>query len=501
MPERVVIVDDEEGILALLRRVLRAPDREIEVFPSPLPALPAIRQRRPDLVISDLHMPGMPGQEFVRTLRGEFGGGLGIILITAFPALIADADAVADGVGAWLRKPFTDLELLRTTVAEVIEAGRRGGADEVPLERRLAAARAARLRHRANLSRADAMMQSIGDAVLLLDPDGRIHQLNPPAAALFGQKVEECLGRDLSCLPIEPALLQALLDAVATGAATSSRRRVTLARGARVVDVSGVPLVAAGGGAAGAFAVVRDVTAEVRVQELKHHYLGAIAHELRTPLTALQSFAACLARKPVEDGRRDLLLEAMQGQLTRLERQIDKLLLLAEFDRGEAADPAARPAAPFRVAGPVGEAVALCRAGAREKGVTLAAPAIDDALEALGHPDDLRRAVVELAENAVKFTPPGGRIDVVAAAGAGQVEVRVRDTGIGIAGEHHDAIFAGFRQLEDPLTRVHAGAGLGLSLAARMVAVNGGRITVDSAPGSGSTFTVRLPAAPVAVVS
>jgi two-component system phosphate regulon sensor histidine kinase PhoR len=496
MPERVVIVDDEEGILALLHRVLRTPGREIEVFPSPLPALPAIRRRRPDLVISDLHMPGMSGQEFVRTLRGEFGGGLGIILITAFPSLIADADAVAEGVGAWLRKPFTDLELLRTTVAEVVEAGRKGGREEPPVERRLAAAEAARLRHRANLSRADAMMQSIGDAVVLLDGDGRIVQLNPPAGALFGLPVEACLGRELSTLPIETALRDALAWQGPTGPAANSRRRVVLRRDGRVVDVSRVPLESAAFGATGAFAVVRDVTAEVRVQELKHHYLGVIAHELRTPLTALQSFSACLARQPAADGRRGALLEAMQGQLTRLERQIDRLLLLAELDR-ESATPSATP---FQVAAPIGEAVALCRASAAEKGVVLADSPLDGALEAVGSADDLRRAVVELTENAVKFTPSGGRVEVSASLESGEVAVVVRDSGIGIAPDHHETIFAGFRQLEDPMTRVHDGAGLGLSLAARMVAANGGRITVDSLPGAGATFTVRLRAAPAAIV-
>lgn len=497
MIERVVIVDDEEGILALLRRVLRAPGREIEVFPSPLHALPSIRRHRPDVVISDLHMPGMSGPDFVRTLRDEFGARLGIIVITAFPSLIADADAVANGVGAYLRKPFTDLELLRTTVAEVIEAARRAGetSGDAEMGRRLAAAHAAQLHHRASLSRADAVMQSIGDAIVLLDRDRRIQQLNSAAANFLDLLPEDCLGRDLADLKIDPGLKHALLDDRGSELRQPRTTRIALPRGGRIADITTVPLIAAGGGSAGAFAVIRDATAEVRVQELKHHYLSVVAHELRTPLTALSSFAACLARSaPQSDLRQHQLLGAMRGQLLRLERQIDKLLALAELERGAA------PVAvePFAIAGALDEALSACRVAAEEKGVALTAEPCDAALQALGCADDLRRAVAELVENAVKFTPAGGRVDVGAAVDSEEVAIAIRDNGIGIAPEHHEAIFAGFRQLEDPLTRAHQGTGLGLSLAARMVASNGGRITVESAPGAGSTFILRLRAATAA---
>lgn len=487
MVERVVIVDDEEGILALLRRVLRSAGREVEIFASPLHALPAIRREQPDVVVTDLHMPGMGGPEFIRELRSEFGDRIGIIVITAFPALIADADAVADGVGAYLRKPFTDLELLRSTVSEVIEAARRRAAArgaEEPADR--LAASEARRQHRASRSRADAVLHSISDGIVVFDGCGRVQQLNPPAAALLGCGAEECLGRALRELAIDPGLR----DALAAPAAGS--RRVALDRGRRVVDVRTVPLVAAGGGDAGAFAVLADVTAEVRVQELKHHYLNVVAHELRTPLTALASFAAVLGRgPPAPEPRQREVLRAMEGQLLRLERQIDKLLALADLERGDAA---ARE--PFPLADAVDEALLSCRGAAEEKGVALDADAVEPSWLALGDGDDLRRALAEVVENAIKFTPPGGRVAIGAAREGDTLAVRVRDDGIGVAPDHHETIFLGFRQLEDPLTRAHQGTGLGLCLARRMAEASGGTLTVESAPGAGSTFTLRLPVAP-----
>jgi len=504
MVERVVIVDDEEGILALLRRVLRAPGREVEVFPSPLHALPAVRRHRPDVIVTDLHMAGMSGHDFIRKLREEFGGRIGIIAITAFPAMVADTDAVENGVGAYLRKPFTDLELLRSTVSAVIEAARRGqesdGGDTAEaMGRRLAAAQAAQLHHRASLSRADAVLHAISDAIVIADRHGRVQQMNPAAAKLLGLAAEECLGRPLAELRIDPGLRDALVVRCDDDRPPEQRRaRVPLARGGTIADVTTVPLVAAGGGGtAGSFAVIKDATAEVRVQELKHHYLTVVAHELRTPLTALSNFAACLGHgdEPLDAARRDVL-SAMQSQLLRLERQIDRLLLLAELERGtEAIEPE-----PFPVAAALEESLRTCRAAAAERGVAVALDGPPDpGLAALGSADDVRRALAELVENAIKFTPPGGRVALAVAARDDEVALMVQDSGIGIAPEHHETIFGGFRQLEDPLTRAHAGTGLGLSLAARMAEANGGRITVESAKGAGSTFTLWLPAAPAAI--
>ena len=184
MVERIVIVDDEEGILALLRRVLRAPGREIEVYPTAAVALTAMRKVRPDLVVTDLNMPGMSGYDFIHAVREEFGPRIGVVVITAVPTMVSDADAVENGVGAYLRKPFTDLDLLRSTVSEVIEASRRLPDEQLPerYRRHLAAADTSARRQRAGLSRADAVLDRISDAILIADRQGRLLQVNPAAA-------------------------------------------------------------------------------------------------------------------------------------------------------------------------------------------------------------------------------------------------------------------------------------------------------------------------------
>ncbi len=499
MVERIVIVDDEEGILALLRRVLRAPGREIEVYPTAAIALAAMRRVRPDLVITDLNMPGMTGYDFIHAVREQFGPRIGVVVITAFPTMVSDADAIENGVSAYLRKPFTDLDLLRSTVSEVIEASRRLPDEEMPerYRRHLAAADTAARRQRAGLSRADAVLDRISDAILIADRQGRLLQVNPAAARLLGVDGEECLGRPLRELGVDAQLRKAILDPAPPDDAEHRKvgRRVVLEASGRTCDVTTALLVNADGGAAGIFAVIEDVSAEVRVQELKHHYLTVLAHELRTPITSLTNFAAVFEKlgfAPMT-ARQQQMVTGVRRQVQRLEHQVDKLILLARLERG---DFGAR-SFPFEVGPAVEQALATCQADALERGIafTIETPAGGAPIVASGDADDFRRALFEVGENAVKFTHNGGSVRVTVETDARDVFVRVVDTGIGIEMRDQATIFSTFKQLEDPLTRRHAGAGLGLGLARRMLEAVGGRIDVTSAPARGSTFTLRVPRA------
>ncbi len=493
MIERVIVVGDEEGTLALLRRVLRAPGREIESFASPEAALAAMRRERPDVVVSDLDNAGGAGGEFLRGLRAEFGERLGLVSIVRSTTFVDDGGGVLGGSGACLRRPFTDVDLVRSTVAEVIEAARRAPDAELPqsLRRRLEAADVARRLQRASLLRAEAVLDQISDAIFVVDRSGRLLQLNEAAASVLETRTEACLGRRLAELTIDACLHEAMLEPSPRTARGVKGRRVVVESSGRSYDVTTTPLVNGGGGRTGFLSVVKDVTAEVRVQELKHHYLTVLAHELRTPLTALDNFAAFLNRsEPALDQKRQELVTAMREQLLRLEHQVDRLILLARLERG---DFAAR-CEPFAVAPAIVEALKSCQHVAREKGVAFVVGPVDVGLIAHGDDDDFRRALHEVGDNAVKFTEPGGSVCVSAEARGGEVLVRVCDTGIGIDPRHHASIFTEFRPLEDSLTRLHAGAGLGLSLARRMLRAADGQITLESEAGRGSTFTLRLKA-------
>jgi signal transduction histidine kinase len=149
--------------------------------------------------------------------------------------------------------------------------------------------------------------------------------------------------------------------------------------------------------------------------------------------------------------------------------------------------------ADFDLRGALDNALTLVRERAQRGGVALRLET-DSRLAAFrGDERKLKQVVLNLLSNAVKFTPGGGAVSVVAKQVDGNAEIAVSDTGVGIAPADQEAIFEAFRQVGTDVTRKREGTGLGLALARRFVELHGGTIRVESAPGKGSTFTVRLP--------
>lgn len=221
----------------------------------------------------------------------------------------------------------------------------------------------------------------------------------------------------------------------------------------------------------------------------KSDFLAVMSHELRTPLSGIIGYAELLA-----DGITGPVTPAQQDQLARIRTcaghllgLIDEILAFArlESDRDEVRPDRVDVAATVRVA------AAVVESAAAEKGLrfSLRAP---EGITAETDPGKLGRILVNLLANAIKFTDSGDvTLDVAHA--EGQLAFRVTDTGIGIPPEYHERIFEQFWQVESPVYRHAGGTGIGLSVVQRLTALLGGTIEVESAPGAGSSFTVRLP--------
>lgn len=180
------------------------------------------------------------------------------------------------------------------------------------------------------------------------------------------------------------------------------------------------------------------------------------------------------------------MLAAIDGELERLSRLVEGLLALARADTGQ---PLER--APVALAALVCKVCDAVRASAADRTLTVARV---EPVQVLGSADHLEQVLRNLLDNAVKYTRPGGQITVALRVEDGKAELTVRDDGVGIAPEDLPHVFERFYRA--PSARGRSGAGLGLAIAAWIVRAHGGTITVDSVPGQGSTFTVRLPALP-----
>ncbi|HEV2056232.1 MAG TPA: ATP-binding protein [Methylomirabilota bacterium] len=216
------------------------------------------------------------------------------------------------------------------------------------------------------------------------------------------------------------------------------------------------------------------------------------AHELRTPLTALKGemeVALRAARSPEEYRR---VLQSGLEEVEHLIRLVEDLLL---FSRSAAA--LGPPPARVELEPLVLEALEAGARRAQGAGVTVRADALEPAA-VLGDAGALRRALGNLVDNAIKYTPAGGKVELSLLAGEGQARIVVRDTGIGIDPADAARIFDPFVRLDAARSRDAGGAGLGLALVRAIVDAHGGAIAVDSTPGAGSRFTISLPLAPPA---
>jgi heavy metal sensor kinase len=237
--------------------------------------------------------------------------------------------------------------------------------------------------------------------------------------------------------------------------------------------------------------VVNDLLARLeRAFETLRRFTGDAAHELRTPLTAIRSVGEVGLREPRSEAEYREILGSILEEVDRLATVTDSLLLLSRADSGKAD---LRPAL-VDLAGLARDVADDLQVLAEEKGVALAVARGPEAVTAWADGDTLRRAVVNLLDNAIKFTPEGGAVRLSARRVGADAILDVVDSGPGIAAEHLPFVFDRFYRADAGRARsTRGGAGLGLAIARWAVDANGGRIEVESAPGRGSTFRIVLP--------
>lgn len=368
--------------------------------------------------------------------------------------------------------------------AAKIEAAARLRAEEERrvLETREAAARAVA----AEREDAARILEALGEGIVVVGGDGRIRVWNRGAELATGIAPAQAVG----CAPQD--LIggwEAVQAQVPVSTGIDPARAVTLP-----VEIDERELWLSFVAVAGRIGVVyamRDRTVEHRIEEARDEFVATVSHEIRTPLTAVLGAATTLLRTdlPLTEAQRLELLEMIARQATRLSGVTDEVLLASRLDRDEVQLETERVRVEEVVRGTI-DAVAA----SVPLGLSLTAR-LGDAGEALGDRDRLQQVLVNLIDNAVKYSPDGGAIVVSTARGPGTVRIAVADDGIGIAPADRDRVFEKYYRVDATLTRGPSGTGLGLYICRGLVERMGGRLSLRSTPGKGSTFTLDLPAA------
>jgi len=220
----------------------------------------------------------------------------------------------------------------------------------------------------------------------------------------------------------------------------------------------------------------------------QRQFTADASHELRTPLTAIKGQVEVALTRPREPGAYREVLQTVNEQVDRLIRLVGSLLTLARADAGQI--PVASESVNLQEL--VGAAVEQVRAAAGQRGIQLAVEE-GPSVTLPADEDLLLQLILNLLDNAIKYTPSGGEVTAGWGMKDTQVELWVRDTGVGIAPEHVPHIFDRFYRVDKARSRAEGGSGLGLSICRWVAEAHGGSISVESTPGQGSTFAVRLP--------
>lgn len=238
-------------------------------------------------------------------------------------------------------------------------------------------------------------------------------------------------------------------------------------------------------------AAEREARADAeRASRLKDEFLSTLSHELRTPLSAIVGWSQILQGGKADAARITQAVEVIKRNAEAQVRLIDDLLDMSRIVSGKLRLDV-RPVDPVAVAE---SALDVITPAAAAKGIEFEKRMDPGTGPVLGDPDRLHQAVWNLLSNALKFTPPGGRVELTVTRAGSQAQIAVTDSGAGIAAEFLPHVFERFRQADSSTTRAHGGLGLGLAIVRQLVELHGGTVAASSpGPGLGSTFVVRLP--------
>ncbi|MGI8587663.1 MAG: ATP-binding protein [Chloroflexia bacterium] len=355
----------------------------------------------------------------------------------------------------------------------------------------------------------NAVFVQAGDGLVLVDAAGRVIGCNPACERLTGWRASDLAGRDLvAALQARPMhwngagaedddeswagpLAEETPTISADGGRTPLIELVLVGRGGNRIytEARVAPVADNAGRLLGAVVGLRDVTAALEAEEQQATFLSVISHELQTPLAVIRGYAELLAdrlgRMPQAQVRRNLEVVAEESE--RLSGMVASLLDASRIGAGGlelSLEPVDLPSLVRRVV----QKVSLLGSGHKFQ---IALP--DDLPPVLADYARVEQVLINLLENAVKYSPGGGRITITGDMESSEVILHISDEGIGVPEAERERIFSRFARLSSRTGRQMKGVGLGLYIARAIITAHGGRIWAGAAPGGGAQFSLSLP--------
>lgn len=483
---RVLVVDDERGMREGCRRILSPEGYTVETAEDGVAGLELFKARGDfALALVDLKMPRMGGIELIKHLR-ELDEDIVIFVITAYATIDTAVEATRRGAYGYIPKPFTPDEVLLpvrnglerralSIEAKRLRAEREGRLLEVAVER----------------SRCSTIISCMTDGVLVINRDKQIVLRNAAMMRILPACATPPVSSPLDSL--ECAELQALVEEVlsSSGGRVIASKEITLDKCTYLANTS--PVLEPNGEVMGAVAVLRDITALKKLDVAKSMFISMVAHEVKSPIAAVENYLNVILSAAVDDApaNQRTMIERSLLRLGALRTMVSDLISLTAIETGKFTV----KRSPLDIREVVAAAIEAHKEKAEEKKTELrlrCSPEIEET-RILADRDSLFIVFSNLVDNAIKYTPPKGHIELRVDCNSVFAKVAVQDDGIGMTPEQKEHVFDEFFRAKNEYTVQVPGTGLGLSLVKKLVETHQGNVAVQSVPGKGSTFTVNLP--------
>jgi two-component system phosphate regulon sensor histidine kinase PhoR len=335
------------------------------------------------------------------------------------------------------------------------------------------------------------ILASMTEGIVVFDDEERLVSLNEAAERILDVKTEDVRGVSLPEAVRNPQLQRIVRDTLSTREPGQSV--VTIIDGEERVALATTALLQeTGDNERGVLLVLNEITEQSRAEKIRRDFVANVSHELRTPITSILGSAETLldgAKDNPED--LDRFLQIISRQAKRLDDLAADLRDLAHIEN--LSDIGEVEMSSVSVSNLLGSAVSDCETIATGKDITVTSECSDN-LSVQGDPQLLEQAVVNLIDNAIKYSEPGNSVKLEGLQVEDTVRIRVTDNGHGIAAHHLPRIFERFYRAENSRSREYGGTGLGLAIVKHIARAHGGQVKVDSVRGRGSTFEISLPA-------
>jgi two-component system phosphate regulon sensor histidine kinase PhoR len=490
VPLKIMLVDDERGFRETSRRLFKGRGFDVILAENGQVALDSLNRGAVDVILLDLKMPVMGGEDFLKRAHPLYPE-IPIIILSGHGTLDAAVECMKHGAYDFLTKPI-DFDRLFLTMERALEKKR--------LEERAKRFQDDIVRSYLELNtekkRLETIINCMANGVMVTDRNLHIMLYNPALFRMTGTTTPVQNPLPVSKVINDSSLLETLrkIQSHEIGEKDFVSQEILL--GEKVLRAISAPTLGPDRNVfwtvTGAVTVLEDITAFKELDRMKTDFVNMVAHELRSPLVSVRQLQTVLLEGmagPLQEKQDEFVRRGVK-KIDNLLELINDLLNVARLEAGRLVQQPVR----MDVSEMIAEVVTLFEPRARKQGITLTC-SCECSLPINADPGNIEKVLNNLISNAINYSPGGGRVSVSARPAAGFVEIRVSDTGVGIPPEELPKIFDKFYRVKDPKTRHVTGTGLGLSLVKGIVDGCCGKIEVESVPDQGTSFRVLLPLA------